>query len=76
MSTYEDSLPNSAIVGRLTIERCQVHVAHLLALMHLCEPVATGTDTLVAESMLRIVKDLESDLMHSAKAISEFQSRF
>lgn len=60
------------IIGRLSIERCQSHVAHLHALMHLCEPATMGMDGLVAESMLRIMAHLESDLSHSARAMSHF----
>ena len=42
---------NALLVSRLAIERCQAHLAHLHALMHLCEPGPMGNrDSLVAES--------------------------
>lgn len=70
MSDTANSISNALIVGRLSIERCQAHVAHLHALMHLCAPESLGMDELVVQSMLRVMENLESDLVHSVSAIS------
>jgi len=70
MSNTDNAISNAVIVGRLSIERCQAHLAHLHALMHLCAPAALGMDGLVAESVLRVMQDLEGELMQSARAMS------
>ncbi len=69
MSTTDNQVSNAVLVGRLSIERCQTHVAHLHALMHLCEPPCFGMDELVAESARRIMQNLESELEHSAEVM-------
>ncbi len=71
-STNPNAVPNAVIVSRISIERCQNHLAHLHALMHLCEPDHLGHDSFVAESVLRVMEIMESDLVHSAKALSHF----
>ena len=73
MSKTNLSNINALIISRLSIERCQGHLAHLHALMHLCGRGRVGVDDRVAESALKIMENIESDLAHSATALSFFE---
>lgn len=73
MSTTEPLYPDFLIVGKLSIERCQNHLAHLHALMHLCRPEGLEFDSLVAESVLSVMESIERELAQSAKALSMFE---
>lgn len=67
------SNPNALLVGRLSLERCQNYLAHLHALLHLCEIDEPGFDRLVAQSARKLIADLESELAHSATILSVFE---
>lgn len=73
MSNINTTNCNAILVSRLSIERCQAHLAHLHALMHLCRPVDMGCDQLVAESFTRVMEDIEGELGHSVKALNHFE---
>ena len=57
------------IAGRLAIERCQQHLAHLHTLLHLCGYRAIGIDDNVAEGVRIIMAGLQLDLSYSASML-------
>lgn len=63
------SYDNIRIARGLAIERCQQHLAHLHALMHLCGHEEKGLDDNVAEGVLIIMESLQRDLSYSASIL-------
>jgi len=60
---------NARIAGGLAIERCQQHLAHLHAMMHLCGHEEMGLNDNVAEGVLIIMESLQRDLSYSASML-------
>lgn len=60
---------NAVFFSKLSIERCQVHLAHLHALVHFCG-VDEDKEALIGDNFRRIIEVLESELMHSAHLLS------
>ena len=67
----DSGVMNAILVSRLSIERCQSYLAHLHAIMHLCDD-AMARDELVTESVINIMRTIESELAHSASALGTF----
>lgn len=61
-----------AFAGQLSIERCQCHLAHLQALIHMCCENITHSDDFIAQSVRSIIENIGQELEHSAKALSLF----
>lgn len=59
------------VVGRLAVERCQNYLAHLYALMHLCEPDDLGLDPPLADSVRQLMGSLSTDLSLTARILRE-----
>lgn len=57
------------VVGRLAVERCQNYLAHLYALMHLCEPGDLGLDPPLADSVRQLMGSLSTDLSLTARML-------
>ena len=65
---------NARIAGGLAIERCQQHLAHLHALMHLCGQEERGLDDNVAKKVaLIIMESLQRDLSYSASILKIYK---
>lgn len=60
---------NHLVVSRLAVERCQNYVAHLHALMYLCEPRDLGLENVLSESARQIMESLSSDLSLIGQAL-------
>lgn len=71
MTTINDENRNALVVCKLSLERCRQHLAHLRALMHLCEPADLGMDIMVADSARDILNRVESELS-SGTTVLEF----
>ena len=71
MSIIEINNPSIAIVGKLSIERCQTHLAHLHALMHLSRE-ENSSDNFITESVLGVMESIERELAHSARMLGMF----
>lgn len=71
-SEYNAFNINAVIVSKLSIERCQSHLAHLHALMYLREHGESKTDDLVSESVLQVMEQMGRELAHSSRALSVF----
>lgn len=69
MTAKNDSDRNALIVCRLSLERCRHHLAHLRALMHLCQPSGLGLEPVAADSALDILTRMESELSRSAQML-------
>ncbi len=65
---YNDS--NNVICARLSLERCQKYLAHLHALMYMCDPVDLGMDEIMSESAKRIMAAMNQELLLSAKSLA------
>ncbi|HRC26865.1 MAG TPA: hypothetical protein PKX87_05480 [Alphaproteobacteria bacterium] len=57
------------VVSRLAVERCQNYLAHLHALMHLCEPADLGLEPPLAESVRHLMGALSTDLTLTARTL-------
>jgi hypothetical protein len=60
---------NALIVSRLSIERCQQLLAHLHALMHLCQPADLGLEKTVVGSARGILQTISRELELSAETL-------
>lgn len=60
---------NHLVVSRLAVERCQNYVAHLHALMYLCEPPDLGLDSVLSDSARQLVGALSSELSLIGQAL-------
>ncbi len=60
---------NDLILGRLAIERCQNYLAHLHAIMYLCEPRDLGLEKAAAENARCLMSAISRDLALGAKAL-------
>lgn len=60
---------NDLILGRLAIERCQNYLAHLHAIMYLCEPRDMGLEEGMAENARSLLAAISRDLALGAKAL-------
>jgi hypothetical protein len=56
------------VVCQLALERCQICLAHLYAIVHLCNPEILDSDGL-AGSALEIMGSLEKELAQGAAAL-------
>lgn len=63
---------NAVIVSRLSIERCQNYLAHMHALLYLCEPSNMGLDKTVSGSMLKLMENMERELNQSVAALGTY----
>lgn len=73
MKTKNLHLKNAVVVSRLALERCHYKLAHLHALMHLCEPADMGLDSTVADGMRSIISSMEQDLSSSALMLEQVE---
>ncbi len=55
---------NSQFICRLSMERCRSTIAHMRAVLHVCEE-GTGED--VAEALHQMIHVLDLELAHSLK---------
>lgn len=69
MRNTETLNPNLAIIGKLSIERCQTHLAHLHALLYLCCPRAAFADSVIEESLIDVMASIEHELAQSARLL-------
>ena len=69
MCTTNQTSLNSIIVTKLSIERCQYAIAHLHALMHLCEPQDIGVEEPVATSIRVVLEAMNKELSHSYETL-------
>ena len=53
---------NNVIVSHLAIERCQNYMAHMHAIMHMCEPRDLGLEPFVAENVKDLMRRIDSEL--------------
>lgn len=60
---------NDLILGRLALERCQSHLAHLHAIMYLCEPHDLGLGEGVAENARTLMAAMTRDLALGARVL-------
>lgn len=61
---------NEIVCSRLAIERCQKYLAHLHAIMFMCEPADLGLDEVMAENARRIMGAINQELALSVRALS------
>ncbi len=54
---------NDIICTKLSIERCQKYLAHLHAVMYMCDPRDLGLDEVMAENARRIMTAMNQELM-------------
>lgn len=57
------------VVSRLAVERCQNYLAHLHALMNLCEPTDLGLERPLADSVRQIMAALSADLSLTSRTL-------
>lgn len=60
---------NDLILGRLALERCQSHLAHLHAIMYLCEPQDMGLGEDLADNARALMADMTRDLAVGARVL-------
>lgn len=63
------TIQNDLILGRLAIERCQNYLAHLHAIMYLCEPRDMGLEEDMAENARSLMAAISRDLALGARAL-------
>lgn len=56
---------NSQFISRLSLERCRAYIAHMRAVLHVCEE--TGDD--VAEALQHMMQALDTELHHHLQKI-------
>lgn len=63
---------NAVMMCRLSLERCQVHLAHLHALLHLFLSPGRSDDSveLVVENMRKVMAGMERDLTGGADILN------
>ena len=62
---------NGIMCAQLSLERCQKYLAHLHALMYMCEPRDLGMDEIMSENARRIMSAIHQELMLGAKSLSK-----
>jgi hypothetical protein len=67
----ESTESNGIVCAKLSLERCQKYLAHLHALMYMCEPRDLGMDEIMSENARRIMSAINQELMISAKSLNE-----
>lgn len=73
-SIYAAALPrrtlDNVLVCRLALERCQQHLAHLHAILHLCLPEESqGEDMVAMDSMRKIISSMAQELSYSVDTL-------
>lgn len=63
------NVQNDLILGRLALERCQNYLAHLHAIMYLCEPRDMGLEEGMAENARSLMAAISRDLALGAKVL-------
>lgn len=58
---------NSLFISRLSIERCRGYIAHMQAILHVCE--GTGED--VAETLQHMMQTLDAELRWNLQNIGQ-----
>jgi hypothetical protein len=61
---------NHLVCAKLSVERCQKYLAHLHALMYMCDPKDLGMDEIMSENARRILSAINNELMLSAKSLA------
>lgn len=61
---------NNVVCVKLSLERCQKYLAHLHALMYMCDPKDLGLDEIMAENACRIMSAINQELLLSAESLS------
>jgi len=72
--TNEIYVHNALIITQLTLERCQFHMSHLNALLHLCMPGDNGLDEMVAANARQIIALVGQELAASAGTLETLPS--
>ncbi len=62
---------NYVICARLSMERCQKYLAHLHALMYMCDPQDMGMDEIMSENARRIMGAINQELLLSARSLAQ-----
>ncbi len=61
---------DNVLVCRLALERCQQHLAHLHAILHLCMPEQAFDDDMVAVAgMRKIISSMAQELTYSVETL-------
>ncbi len=66
---------NDVVCLRLSIERCQKYLAHLHAVMYMCDPKDLGLDDIMAENARGIMGAINRELSLSSKALEPVEAR-
>lgn len=67
---YQSIESNNVICAKLSLERCQKYVAHLHALMYMCDPGDLGMDETMSENARRIMGAINQELLLSARSLA------
>lgn len=70
MSKTDHANSAAVFITKLSIERCQMHLAHLHALMHLCYPPG---DSFLEGSFLKVMETIEGELSYTEATLSHFE---
>lgn len=66
----DSRIMDNILVCRLALERCQQHLAHLHAILHLCLPEQAYDDGHVAvEGMRKIISSMAQELTYSVDTL-------
>lgn len=65
MSKFE--IERALFVSRLSLERCNIYLAHLSALLHIIEE---SGENILGHDTIALLTGLEKELSHSAKSLA------
>jgi hypothetical protein len=66
---------NAIVCSKLSLERCRNHIAHIHAVMYMCDPQGTGLNPIASRSVKKIISMMDMELESSVDMLTIPESK-
>ncbi len=66
---------NAIVCSKLALERCRNHIAHIHAVMYMCDPQGQGLNQTASKSVKKIISMMDMELETSVEMLTIPESK-